>query len=287
MYSKGVGAFRPIARAGVIASSLALLAMVLSPSAALGATVITTAVVGSPAGTMTCSAGTEGFSLVQLTPPTPGAYVVQADGTITSWRTQADALAIGPVGLQVWRLTTGQTYQLVGASPLVTLTPSSVNSFDLLGADAIAVQKGDVLGLRIQGDALCANASDGAYGGFGGPNPAKGAIVTFDLNPFAQLDVEATVTTVVTPPPPPPPPPSNGCDAQDQSGDGATDNAKHDSTDNAKHDSTDNAKHDSTDNAEHDSTDNAKHDSTDNAEHDSTDKAKHDSTGNDNHNCDE
>ena len=242
MSSRGVGAFRPVARTGVIASSIALLAMVLSPNAALAATVI-----GSPAGTMTCAAG---FDLVQVASATPGAYVVPAGGgTITSWRTQGDAASLGPVGLQVWRPTSGLDYQLVGASPLVTLAPSVINTFDL--AAPIAVQAGDMLGLRIEGVALCAAAaSDGSYGGFLGPNPALGAIETFMLFPFAQLNVEATLGTVITPPPPPPPPPTD-CDNQDQSPNNPGDQTGDNSGERTNDKSSDKAKQKSKDKADH------------------------------------
>lgn len=242
MRSKGVRAVRPAARAGLIASSIALLAMVFSPSAAVAATLV----VGSATGTVTCAKGTAGFDLVQVTPPTTGVWAFPAvGGTITSWRTQADATSVGPVGLQVWRPTTGLTYQLVGASPLVTLTPSIVNSFDLVAP--IAVQAGDVLGLRIEGDALCAaNPSDGTYASFPGANPSPGAIDTFvDLFPFTQLNVEATLGTVITPPPPPPPP--SDCDNQNQSNGDSNATTRDNSSERTKDNSGDKAKHESKD----------------------------------------
>jgi len=195
------GRFRPVARAGVIASSMALMAMVVSPNAAFAATVI-----GSATGAVTCGSG---FDTVQVA-TSSGTYVVPAGGgDITSWSTQAGPLA-GPVGLQVWRPTiTAQTYQLVGASPLVTLTTSTVNTINL--ATPIAVQAGDLLGLRIEGRAYCGQFTSSAtdvWGSMMGLNPAVGVTDLFSYSTFFQLDVAATVGPAVTPPPPP----SAGCD---------------------------------------------------------------------------
>jgi hypothetical protein len=197
MRSRRVGGFRPVARAGVVASSLAMIATLLSASATIASTAI-----GSAAGNITCSAG---FDTVQVS-WSSGTYAVPAGGgPITSWSTQAGPLA-GPVGLQVWRPTaTANSYQLVGASPLVTLVPSTLNTINL--ATPISVKAGDLLGLRIEGRAYCQLTSSIAtdtYGGRLGATPAVGAIAAFSVNKFAQLDIAATVTTAVTTPTPPP-----------------------------------------------------------------------------------
>jgi hypothetical protein len=203
MSSRGVGAFRPIARAGLITSSIALLAMVFSPFAASAAT----SSLGSATGITTCAAG---FSEVQVASSIPGAYAVPiGGGTITAWSTLAstDTTMLGPVGLQVWRpidpLTT--TYELIGVSPLVPVNAGIVNNFTL--ATPIPVREGDVLGLRVEGAALC-----GSYGGSGssgfllGTNPLVGAVVPLSIDRFFDIDIEATLET--TPPPPPSPSPS-------------------------------------------------------------------------------
>ncbi|HVS48681.1 MAG TPA: hypothetical protein VHJ99_07260 [Candidatus Dormibacteraeota bacterium] len=203
MRSRKVGGFRPFARAGAIAS-IALIGMVFSANAAFAATVI-----GSAAGTVTSTSA--GFDTVQIS-WSSGTYAVPAGGGfITLWSTQAGPLA-GPVGLQVWRpTTTAGTYLLVGASPLVTLTPSMMNDIPLL--TRIPVQEGDLLGLRIEGRATYGQYTSSAtdtYGSKQSVNPAVGVIDTFTNNTFFQLDVAATVEPAITPPPPPPPPPT-GC----------------------------------------------------------------------------
>jgi hypothetical protein len=204
MLSRRVGSFRPLARAGATAS-IALIGMLLSATAALAATV------GSATGTVTSTSA--GFDTVQMSTTVPGAYAVPlGGGNITTWSTLAGPLA-GPVGLQVWRptLTTG-TYVLVGASPLVTLTPNTLNTFTL--AAPILVREGDLLGLRIEGRATYGSYTSSpadVYGSFqaANPNPAGGAIDAFAANTSFLLDVAATVEAVI----PPPPPPTSGCDS--------------------------------------------------------------------------
>lgn len=196
MHSTRVGAIRPVARFGVIPAVLASLAVLASPSAGVAATSI-----GSVGGDITCSAG---FSTVQISSSGPSYAVPAGGGNITAWSTQATG-TIGPVALQVWRSTgTANTYQLVGASPLVTLTSASLNTFTL--ATPIAVQAGDLLGLRLEGRALCAQttaSNTDVFGGVAGANPAAGATALFSLNRFLDLNVEATVEAATTPPPPP------------------------------------------------------------------------------------
>src|ERR1700738_4990519 len=109
MYPGRVGGIRPLARSGVIACSIAVLALVLAPASTLAAPMV----VGSPIGTIPCGGN---FNLVQSTSPAAVSYSVPA-GVITQWSTTAGGYA-GPVRLQVWRKTGYLTYSLVGASPL-------------------------------------------------------------------------------------------------------------------------------------------------------------------------
>jgi hypothetical protein len=234
MSSRRVGGIRALARGGFFAALIAPLAMVLSGNAALAATVI-----GSPVGSgVTCGAG---FDTVQVS-WTSGTYSVPpGGGVITSWSTQAGPVP-GSVGLQVWRTTaTPMDYQLVGASPLVTPVASTLNSFTL--ATPIAVQAGDLLGLRIEGRAYCTQSTSSVadvYGGRLGANPSVGAVGTFIPNRWSQLDVAATVeAAAITPPPPPPPPPPpappppviSECGPTDTSGGGSTDPSNGSSSD--------------------------------------------------------
>jgi hypothetical protein len=268
MRSTRVGGFRPFARAGVVASAIALIAMALSASSVFAATVIGSATSGS----FTCPAG---YDTVQISSNT-GTYAVPAGGgSISSWTTQSGSF-IGRVGLQVWRPTaTAQTYQLVGASPLVTGQASTLNTFTL--ANPIPVQAGDLLGLRVDGRAYCEVSTSSpadVYGSVLGANPAVGAIDTFTpTNTSLQLDVAATVDAIVTPPPPP------GCDSTGNSGDSTTTPADSSggSTDASAPVSPDVSAAASTDTATVDSTDQAKSDAVDKA-----DKEKDKSGGNDN-----
>jgi hypothetical protein len=115
------------------------------------------------------------------------------------------------------------TFTLVATSPLATPVGTVVNTFTLAAPDRIAVQAGDLLGLRIEGastdTALCVQpAPGGTYGFSGGAQPAVGATMAFVGQPASQLNVSATVESSTTPPQPPPPgpvppPASNGCDS--------------------------------------------------------------------------
>jgi len=214
MHSIRVGVFRPFARVGAIATPLAIIAMLLMTNAAFAATIGST----GPSLT-TCNLG---LDLVQTsTAPISPSYVVGADGVITEWSTFTGP-ALGQIGLEVWRLSTAPaTYQLVGASPLVTpLAINTPTSFPLV--TSIPVLAGDLLGLRLEGPGSCLlpGGVGDTLGYFSGPNPALLSTETMNVYPVASLlNVSATVGTV-PPPPPPPPPPGTGCDQTgDQSGD--------------------------------------------------------------------
>ena len=213
MHSIRVGVFRPFARVGAIATPLAIIAMLLMTNAAFAATIGST----GPSLT-TCNLG---LDLVQTsTAPISPSYVVGADGVITEWSTFTGP-ALGQIGLEVWRLSTAPaTYQLVGASPLVTpLAINTPTSFPLV--TSIPVLAGDLLGLRLEGPGSCLlpGGVGDTLGYFSGPNPALLSTETMNVYPVASLlNVSATVGTV-PPPPPPPPPPGTGCDQTgDQTG---------------------------------------------------------------------
>src|ERR1700682_1199549 len=199
-----VGGVRPLARSGIIASFIAVLALVMSPSGALAAPVV----IGSATGLYGCCGS---FNMVQSTSPLGVSYAVPTGGAfITSWSTDAGPF-IGPVGLQGGRKTAG-SFTLVGASPEMPLSASVVNTFTL--ATPIPVQAGDLLGLRIPASTLpqaaqcVTSAAGGAYSfAISATAPAIGAVVAFSASPGYQLDVAATVDTVATPPGPVPPGP--------------------------------------------------------------------------------
>ncbi|MHB8588959.1 MAG: hypothetical protein ACYDA0_08920 [Candidatus Dormibacteraceae bacterium] len=234
--------------------------MALSANAAFAATVI-----GSTAGAVTCAAG---FDTVQVS-WSSGSYAVPAGGgVITSWSTQAGPLT-GPVGLQLWRATTTpQTYQLVGASPLVTLVPWTLNTTTL--ATPIPVQAGDLLGLRIEGRADCGQYTSSVTDTWGSlltSNPAVGATDTFTYSTFFQVDVAATVDAAVTPLPPP----SSGCDSTDKSAT-KTDKSTGHSTDKTTKGAADKSAADSTGKTTKDSNDKSAADPTDKSTRDRNDQ---------------
>ena len=203
MRSRKVGEFRQLRQRGVIASAIALVALMLSASGASASTSI-----GNAGGTIICS---QPASTVQVSSTTTSYAVPAGGGSISSWSIQATAWP-GPVGLQVWRPTaTALTYTLVGASPLVTLATGTLNTFTL--ATPIQVQAGDLLGLRIEVKAACMqftqNTTD-VLGIASGTNPTTGSTLVFSSGNTEQLNVAAIVDTpvVVTPTPTPLPTPT-------------------------------------------------------------------------------
>jgi hypothetical protein len=215
MSSQRVVAFRPVARVGLIASSLALLAMLLSPTPTLAATTL-----GTTGDLIDVVCFNPSQDSVQLSSADPAvSYTVAAAGNITSWNTQSIGLP-GLVGLQVWRLSAPATqtspafYMLVGASPTVVPTGTPITL-----ANPIAVQAGDMIGMRMEGLVACGHRT-GALGDTwataAGTIPALPVLGT---EPFAtpttsfRLNISATIADV-TPPPPPPP---TGCDSSGSS----------------------------------------------------------------------
>jgi hypothetical protein len=201
MGASRVVTIRRSARAGVI-GLVAAVGTVMLPSAALADTTIgSIAAIPAP-----CPAG---YDLVQVS-STGASYTVTAPGNITSWNIQQGAVGVGPVGLEVWHpATTPGSYTLVDASPLVTLGVT-VPPFNL--ATPIPVQAGDVIGLRVEGNAGCGQSTTNAGDVYGWAHQAaatKGATVAMTQTTNFLLNVSANVAAV-TPPPPPPPPPTPG-----------------------------------------------------------------------------
>jgi hypothetical protein len=192
-------AFRPRARMGTIAASLATAAALLLPNAALASTQI-----GLALGDTVCTV--TGFDSVQASSSGVSYAVPPGGTTITAWSVQAGADR-GPVGLEVWRPTAPPTYTLVGSGPLETLTANSLNTFSL----AITVQEGDLIGLRVEGPLMCWRLTQNPADTVGfrfGATPAVWGTEVMSLNPAFQLNVAASVEVTITPPPPPPPTPT-------------------------------------------------------------------------------
>ena len=222
MDSKRVVAFRPVARAGVIASSLALLAMLVSPTAALADTIL-----GAPASDVPdflCTFTTPGMDAIQVSTDTTTGYVVlAAGGSIVSWST-TDALGTtGMVGLEVWHLVTPAdpvtgtpaVYSLVAVSPKVALTGTTTVLTSQL-TKPIPVSPGDLIGIRAEGFVMCgtrtASLSDFWLQTGNTTTPPTGGTEPFPYTSAGRLNISATWRLDAPPPPPPPPPPSTGCD---------------------------------------------------------------------------
>jgi hypothetical protein len=177
--------FRPLVRAGFVPAIMASAILVLTAIPASAATVI-----GSAVGTTGCVGN---MDMVQETTSGVSYAVPTGGGQITSWSTNAVNI-FGPAGLLVWRPTaTAGTYTLVAATTPVALK-AGMNTFTL--TTPIAVQAGDVLGLRTQGSADCIQTA-GAGNTIGyrvGPTVGVGAQETMLKDPLPlTLDVSATV----------------------------------------------------------------------------------------------
>jgi hypothetical protein len=190
---KGLGnvKFRPLVRAGVIPAVMASGMLALTAIPASAATVI-----GSAAGSMACVGN---IDTVQETTSGVSYAVPSGGGQITSWSTNA-LNVFGPAGLLVWRPSaTAGTYTLVAATTPVTLK-AGMNTFTL--TTPIAVQAGDVLGLRTQGSTDCIQSA-GAGNTIGyrvGPTVAVGALETMLKDPLPlTIDVSATIGPASTP----------------------------------------------------------------------------------------
>ncbi len=192
MIAVRAAATQPLARVLVIAITLALAAVMLISSSVRAATVIGSAVGSVPCGT--------GIDTVQTASGGASYAVPAGGGTISAWSTQAGVDA-GPAALLVWRPTaTPGTYMLVGESPLVTLTAGTLNTFNL--SKPIAVNAGDLIGLRLEGPLECAQAGTSAntFGYSVGPTPAVNASEAMLPNTGFTLDVAATMGSAATVP---------------------------------------------------------------------------------------
>jgi hypothetical protein len=189
MFSGRVVALGSAARKGAVASAFAMAAILVLPAVAVAGSI------GSALGTVSnCAVG---FDTVQMSSSGPTYAVPTGGGFITAWSMQGgSATDIGPVGLQVWRPTaTPGSYTLVGTSPLTSLTPSVMNNFNL--ATPIAVQAGDLIGLRLEGPSMCATVTgnpNDVFGSASGTTPAVGATEAFASNSSTELNVAATVS---------------------------------------------------------------------------------------------
>lgn len=192
--------FRPGARVGVIAASLAAAAALVLPTTALASSQIgSTLSPGQIA--FTCSSGIDAVQSMSG----GASYAIPSGGTaITGWSIQAADADAGSAALEVWiPAATWPGYQLVGISALEPLTPGTLNIFDL-SKTPIPVAQGDLLGLHVEGAVSCFD-----YTGNGpvdqiqfgvGPTPGIGGLETLDQQGTSvELNVTATVAVTTTP----------------------------------------------------------------------------------------
>jgi hypothetical protein len=119
-----------------------LVTLLLAASASPAAALVTVGQIAPSTPTPTCASPVD---RVQLPVIDGNSYVVPANGTITSWSTNAGTSA-GELKMKVFRKVAGtvDTYTVVGHDGPRTLTLSSINTF----ASSVAVKAGDVLGLN-------------------------------------------------------------------------------------------------------------------------------------------
>lgn len=108
--------------------------------------------IGQAAGGVTCNAGP--YTIWQ--PSGSASYSVPTGNwTITSWSTQAGGSG-GQMAIVVVRPAGGGNDTVVAVGPTETLTPNSLNTFDV----SIPVQGGDLLGLWYSGATDCYDETD-------------------------------------------------------------------------------------------------------------------------------
>jgi hypothetical protein len=128
----------------------------------------------------------------RLQATSPGdAYVVPAEGTITSWSFQADADP-PTMKFKVGRSAGGDEFEIVGQSGLVTPPANTLSTYPA----SIAVEAGDVIGTYTQDEGGCADFAPGD--GYEGRNfngdVLPGVTDVFFTEPI-QLDISAALET--------------------------------------------------------------------------------------------
>ena len=176
----------PLRRVALVAS---LAALWLATSAGPASGAVTIGQLGTPS--ITCNSG---LDWMQPSVTSGNAYVVPADGRITSWSTNANASS-GNLALKVFRHVSESTYEAVGHDGPRALTPSTLNTF---GGLSIPVSPGDVLGVHPASNSLgCFFDAAGDSGMFfRAGDLADGE--SGDFTPFA-VEVRLNVTAVVEP----------------------------------------------------------------------------------------
>jgi hypothetical protein len=150
-----------------------------------------------PSGATSQNCGPSSGAYTQPTVTSGPSYTVPANGVrITSWSTVALATSAQKVRLFVFRPLGGDVYMSVAHDGPKTLTPSSLNTFQV----NIAVKPGDLLGLDAYVGTNFPTACGFVVGGEAGefmsypnPPPVDGASETFSSNPGNRVNVSAEI----------------------------------------------------------------------------------------------
>jgi hypothetical protein len=128
---------------------------------------------------------------LQPTVTSGNAYVVPANGTITSWSHNANPIASQMLAFKVFRQVTGLTYMAVGHDGPRPLAPGTVNTFSDL---SIPVKAGDIIGLNkpVGGPACIFGVPGESYLQRDG-NLADGQPGDFTMNSDSRVNIAATV----------------------------------------------------------------------------------------------
>lgn len=180
---------------GVRVGWIAVLALALL--APTGATALGQVPIGqlAPVGTEDCLAFGEPYDEIQLATSSGPSYVVPSPGgVLTSWSTTGGSKAGASMGMKVFRLVGGQTFQVVAADAPRPLIPNVINTFPV----SIPVQAGDVIGqhLPASSETICGfeTTSPGDLAGFEPGNVPVGGGLTFDSpDPEWRLNISATL----------------------------------------------------------------------------------------------
>jgi hypothetical protein len=187
--------FRPGARVGTIAASLAAAASLLLPNTVLATT---QTVIGSAQGDFNCGGVTA--DTVQISSSGPSYAVPTGGVSISAWYFEVGS-DTGSVNLLVWTPTAPSTYTLVAVSPTVDLADST-STFTL--DTPIPVHAGDVIGLRLSGALTCASSTWNSADtiGISFSTTAAGGTLSIDRVGVAlRLNVGATVELTDNPVP--------------------------------------------------------------------------------------
>ena len=175
--TKGKIGARAVATAGSVSTAALLLCSVLAPhAAAASAPRASTIKLGANKENYLCSSGYEWIQ----TASSAAFYVAPSKGKLTKWMIFGGPDA-GSMQFEVWRPLGGTQYSLLYISSPTTLTANKTTKVAL--DPKVAVQAGDVIGLRSVSQIDCALKTDSSSDTYvynnSGSVPTVGSTVTF------------------------------------------------------------------------------------------------------------